>query len=215
MSVAKLLLSVFLFTSVSALAGPEFNIDFGDLSTSTPASYGAASGQAGTWNIIDTFGSTPLLDKTGAPTGATLTINKSSGFGSNGNYDGPNADLLEDQLWGNGNDPQESDWSITITGLPVEEYFVYYYAPAHPMPTGAVSINNVPVPSLPGDSLDASLVRGVNWDVRGGVLMSSGVLRITGTNGEPEQFVGLSGIAGLQLVQFTSLLIDPPLSPGC
>ncbi|MDZ7784091.1 MAG: hypothetical protein U5K56_14520 [Halioglobus sp.] len=60
-------------------------------------------------------------------------------------------------------------------------------------------INNMPVPSLPGDSLDASLVKGVNWNVLGGVPMSNGVLRITGTNGDPEQFVGLSGIAGLQL----------------
>ncbi|MDZ7784092.1 MAG: hypothetical protein U5K56_14525 [Halioglobus sp.] len=121
MSVAKPLSAIFLLTSATAFAGPEFNIDFGDLSTGTSASYGAASGQDGTWNIIDTLGSTPLVDKTGAPTSATLTINKSSGFGSNGNYDGPNADLLEDMLYGMGNDPQESDWSITITGLPVED----------------------------------------------------------------------------------------------
>lgn len=152
-SAFKSLSAIFFFISVSTFAGPEFNIDFGDLSTDTPDSYGAASGQAGTWTIINSLGSTPLVDTTGAATGATLTINKASGFDSDGNYAGPHADLLNDMVWGNGNSPQESDWSITIIGLPVEEYRVYYYAPAHPMPTGEVSINNAPEPSLPGDSL--------------------------------------------------------------
>jgi len=214
LSMVKQLPVLLLCGSVGALAGPEFNIDFGDLSTDTPASYAAASGQGGTWNIIDALGNTPLVDTTGAATGATLAINKADGFGSDGNYSGPNEDLLEDQLWGNGNDPQESDWSITISGLPVEEYIVYYYAPAHPMPTGEILINNMPVPSLPGDSLNALLQKGTNWDALPGVQMPGGVLRITGTNSDALQFAGLGGIAGLQLVQRDRALVDPP-RPGC
>lgn len=205
-----------LITYTQALSAQNFNIDLGDLSTGTPASYGAASGQTGTWNIIDTLGSTALVSTTGAASGATVNTNSSYGFGSDGNYPGPHSDLLGDMIWGEPapDQPTSTDWSLTFVGLPGATYDVYYYAPSHSMPTGEIRINNVPVPSLPGDPVDTALVKGVNWQVHTSVLLSGGILRITGVNSDPSQFSALGGLAGLQLVQVRRVPIDPPL-PGC
>src|SRR5262245_46917643 len=82
------------FAIASPATGQSFNIDFGNTLAGPgfgppAATYGAASGQAGTWQSIEgVTASTPILlnGLDGAPTTVTLTsLNTVQGFGATAN----------------------------------------------------------------------------------------------------------------------------------
>lgn len=200
--------------TMPAFATDDYNIDFGDLSLGTPITYGGAAAKPGVWNIINTIGTVPLVDTSGSSTSVLLSIGFGYGFGSDGNYSGPHADLLDDMLWGQSASTGQPDWDVTIRGLPTGTYAVYYYAPVHPMPTGNVSINGVPATLLPGDAYETNLVNGINWAVYTvNTPAGAGVIRITGTNDVSGTYGMISGIAGLQIAKRDRVVVPPP--PGC
>ncbi len=124
----------------AATAHAQFNIDFSDpTSTASPtpdATYGAASGQAGTWNnFITATGVTavPLLNTSGAPTLTTLSLT-TGGFMFAGTSSSPNGlrtptssneERLMDDVW-----DSPTNAFITIGNLPAGSYQLYIYGGA-------------------------------------------------------------------------------------
>ena len=53
------------FLAATANASDDYNIDFGDLSLSTPDTYGGAAAKPGSWNFINSIGTVLLVDTTG------------------------------------------------------------------------------------------------------------------------------------------------------
>jgi hypothetical protein len=111
--------------------GQSFNLDIGPTTFGLPSpTYGAASGQTGTWFNVDTptaqFGAA-LSDINGAATGVTLTAVPAAGFGvadftfDNANTTGDDQALMDDFC-----DSSTSTW--TFTGLANGVYDVYVYA---------------------------------------------------------------------------------------
>ena len=113
-----------------------FNVDFNNsfctICATPPATY-AAAGTAGVWNGIDgnLGGTIPLVDKSGAATGVTMT--QSVGFTlelefDNVNLTGDDAALMEDIVYGGGG--AGAMHSMTISGLAAGAYNVFTYAQA-------------------------------------------------------------------------------------
>ena len=167
-----------------------FNLDFGTAFGVPAASYGAASGQTGSWNQVG-LGATALVGLGGAPSGASVSVTAST---ANGAYLTPtNNDqlLLDDNFYSAGG----LTWTVSFSGLANGRYRVYLYAPRHPsIATGAMTVGGVPVASIPGDT-SGTLIEGTSW-VRVDASVSGGTLSISGSNP-----TALTGLAGLQLVR--------------
>ena len=183
-----------------ASATPLFNIDFGNSNGSPASTYGAAAGQAGTWNTISTMGTVgALVDITGATTGVSVTTS-GSGFG---NAADPKP-LLGDMLWRSG-----GNWTVSFAGLTDGQYDIFYYAPLHPMHLGDVTINGTTVDSMEG-SID-TLVQGTSWNVLQSVTVSGGVLNLASGPVPPEGIqYPWTGIAGLQITTATTPTASEP-----
>ena len=169
------------------LAPAALNVDFGTAYGTPSAGYGAASGQSGTWSLGD-VGVHEVIDLAGLATPASMTV--VAGF-PHGNS-GPPADddglLLNDNFF----TPSGGGWTVAFAGLAAGSYEVLLYAPSNGVvPTGAMSVGGIPVPSLPG-SPSSTLIEYLSW-VRVPVTVLDGTLTITGSGG------GSTGLAGLQL----------------
>ena len=186
------LLFVVVLITPGVLIAQSFNIDLGSSFFVPPASYSAASGQAGTWNNLET-GTTPnILDTDGTASGVSVTVT-ADGNGSAGGCVGDHQPLMSDDVF-----TTEGSWSMVFTGLLAAEYQVYIYAPNHDwVATGNMLVNGIVVASLPG-TVDCSLQPTVSYvSVRGSV--SSGTLTLSG------DYLGTgfdyAGVAGVQICE--------------
>lgn len=118
------------------------NIDHGTGAGDPRSTYGAASEQAGHWNIVQGGGfddAKLLSDVGGDPTGVVLR--QSLPFGAaqfdHPGTEGPDARLLDDYL-----DLNSTPSTFTLSGLPAGAYevFVYAWAPDQPSLVTAVTI---------------------------------------------------------------------------
>jgi hypothetical protein len=184
-------------TGFSGLAGLQLvpfepqgvNIDFGTAAGVPAASYGAASGQAGSWNLSG-LSVTTLVDLSGVASGASVSVVAVSGTGTGGGT--PTTDdelLLNDNVYSSSG----AGWSADLSGLELGDYLVFLYAPSNSaVPTGAMTVGGVAVAGIPGET-GSALIEGTSW-VTVKVAVTSGTLAISGAG------PGFSGIAGLQLV---------------
>ncbi len=186
------LLFVVVLITPGLLIAQGFNTDLGSPAFVPPASYSAASGQAGTWNNLET-GTTPnILDTGGTASGVSVTVT-ADGNGSAGGCVGDHQPLMSDNVF-----TTQGGWSIVFTGLPAADYQVYIYAPNHDwVATGNMLVNGIAVASLPG-TVDCSLQPMVSYvSVRASV--SSGTLTLTG------DYLGTgfdyAGVAGVQICE--------------
>jgi hypothetical protein len=165
-----------------------FNIDLGSPAFVPPASYSAASGQAGTWNNLET-GTTPnILDTGGTASGVSVTVT-ADGNGSASGCVGDNQPLMSDNVF-----TTQGGWSMVFTGLPAADYQVYIYAPNHDgVATGNMLVNGIAVASLSG-TVDCSLQPTVSYvSVRASV--SSGTLTLSGDySGTGFDYAGVAGV---------------------
>jgi hypothetical protein len=181
-----------------------FNLDIGSANGTPSSSYGAA-GPTGTWNTINGFANTPLLDGDGYPSGisATLTTLFTDGVPS------PATDtfaLLGDHALDCVG--EVLGWEILVDGLSDGDYRVWIYAPTaasgaggSTIETGTVEVNGVAVSSLPGDASGA-LIEGTSY-ARVDVVVSGGSIGILGTG---TGATDCAGVAGIQ--------IEGPLPPA-
>lgn len=127
-----------LLVALGLLAAPAqaqcINIDFGDAFGTPSSTYGAASGQAGVWQTITPALGTsfPLVDVTGAPTGATVKFKWGplATVGIGGRDEAPTGEdeKLMDDWWSlNGND-YSLLFRVSFEGLEPGLYRVYSYA---------------------------------------------------------------------------------------
>jgi hypothetical protein len=209
--------------AVSSAHAISLNIDFGshNASVAFSADYGAAANQIGHWNKIIKSEATDLLGLSGTSTGSNLSLSIDGlDIHLNGNGGGSaNTDdfyLLNDSFFTNDKKQiNKSAWSVTISNFVKESdqgiYDIYYYAPSHSTTaTGAFSINDNVVDSLPGaNSNDPKLIQETSWDVLRGVSIGEAGLLLKFEPGDKTNHYGLSG---LQLVQTFSGPIDP-ISP--
>ena len=180
----------FVLAQVASATG--FNIDFGSAFPGLPSSYGAASGQAGTWNDVSASGT--LLDTTGSLTSVAVNlIAVGSVIGQAGDNTTLNERLLGDNFF------FDSGWDISISNLPNGLYDVYYYASMSlAVSTGAFSINGTPVNEVLGIATnDPPLTQSDSYDVLTSVSVVSGTLVFSQVGGGT---FGNVGLAGLQLV---------------
>jgi len=165
------------------------NVDFGLYHGPPADSYGAASGQTGTWNEAGA-GVSPLIDTSGALAGVSLALTTKNDAGNTGAAVSDDAErLLFDHFFSS----VGATWTVDVSGLESGSYRVYLYAPSHgAVSTGAMTVNGTPVASLPGD-IGANLIEGVSYasvlaQLTDGTLAISGVVDVHG------------GLAGLQVV---------------
>src|SRR5579859_3206160 len=70
-----------------AMRASSINIDFGDQNPVPSSAFGAASGQAGVWNNVNSLGTTNnLVDLTGTPTSISVDVGALTIDGASGNY---------------------------------------------------------------------------------------------------------------------------------
>jgi hypothetical protein len=201
-SIKHILLTFLLSTWGSVSALPLLNMDFGhDFGgPGLPDTYGAASGQIGTWNKVNTLGLTGgLLDISGAASGASVNV-FGDGWSTGGFYVTDDEKLLSDGLFRTG-----GNWSMTFSGLDNGIYDIYYYAPQHAMDSGDITINGTFVPYLLGNI--NTLVQGASWDMLSGVAVTSGTLSLR--SGLPNTIQPYTGIAGIQIVQASNQVPEP------
>jgi hypothetical protein len=177
---------------VTTVHATSINIDFGDIDTTTPDTYGAI-GSIGTWNFITSLGVTSnLVDIFGISTSVGLDLNAGV---INGSYCGEtsaanaNKPLLCDNYYSN-----NSTWSLDITGLENGEYNLILYAPSNSLvSTGNMTVNGVAVPELIGSWRNV-LSDGLSYSVEQ-VFVSNGQISLTGTTlSSSYSYAGLSGI---------------------
>ena len=168
------------------------NIDFGDDYPLTSTSFGAASGQAGTWNQILTLGTTSnLLDVTGAATDVAVSVASQT---PSGHLSGPSTDaelLVHDNFYSS-----NTHWSATLSGVDNGEYDIYVYAPANPaVPTKRYTVNGIPMANLPG-TFAGSFIEGTNYARITNLNISTNTLTL-----QSAQVSGNGGLAGLQITR--------------
>jgi len=141
------LLSLTAIAASSVGVAQGFNVDFQDTTTllPVPVSTYAAAGSAGVWNGVSLPPgvATPLVDKSGAATAATVTIDSSLSFDlwfDNVNMAGDDAALLEDILYGGS---AGVFYPITFNGVAPGTYDVYTYAIAPDNKAGFITDVNV------------------------------------------------------------------------
>jgi len=189
---AVLLLAVLALVPSSAWA-QGFNLDFRGTLTGLPETYGAASGQTGTWVDVPLGVTNGLTDVSGATTGVSITTT-----GTGDTFHPATTDdgiLLRDSIVNDGVRPPTIAFSATLTGLADGEYTVYYY---HFAATSGLTINSSPMSDLAGGSADALGAQGTNWDAVQ-VSVAGGTLQIVDTTPESD-FAGLSGIQMVRTV---------------
>ncbi|MCG8450813.1 MAG: hypothetical protein MI725_14690 [Pirellulales bacterium] len=175
------------FAQVASAAG--FNVDFGDDFTGLPSTYGAASGQTGTWNDVSANGT--LQDITGTATTVSVTLIVGNPSGQINSATTNDEILLGDNFF------FSSGWNVDFANLPDGLYDVYYYAPSNgAVSTGVFTINGATQTELPGDP-GSSLSLGTSYDFLSGVSVVGGTLSLASTGGVLESNFGL---AGLQLI---------------
>jgi len=197
------LLTFWAFATLALTAQPlyaqDMNIDFGDFFAAPSSTYAAAA-NPGTWNELGTGVLAPLVDLSGVPTGATLTVTADVPAGADGTCGGDEEALFGDNFYSSPGNP----WNVTITGLTNGQYTVFLYGPTNPsVTTGATTVNGTPVASISGDG--CGLVPGTTY-TSVAVTVNAGSLTINGAD------ASYSGLGGLQLV-FSPLAI-PMLSPS-
>jgi hypothetical protein len=171
-------------------AGIALNLDFGSANQAPSSAFGAASGQAGTWNQISNLvTNSGILDVTGAATSVAISISTDFMNGSSGASSTDGEFLMVDNYF-SFNRP----WSLTISGLTNGLYDFYLYEPANlAVSTGAGSLNGSAFLDING-GYSGSFVLGSNYHKLSNVSVVGGTANATGAGG---QFVGL---AGMQIV---------------
>ena len=178
------------------------------------SSYGAASGQTGTWDQILATGTTSSLKNT---SGTTTSVSLNLNVGTGGSIDGglitgsgtTNTDELIDSFFYATN---THNWSVTLNNLTNATYDVYYYGPAttnSTVHTRAFTINGTAVSDMvynvPGaGALDAELVQGQDWNVLQNVVITNGTLTLASSTTS-----GFGGLSGLQIVQKAAAVPEP------
>jgi PEP-CTERM motif-containing protein len=181
-----------LLWKTQALAMP-INIDFGILPTPS-STFGAASGQVGDWNQINTlFTGAGIVDLSGAATSVTVTISPSS-VNPGGFLPLPPGDansLMTDNFF------SPNPWGLNVTGLVDGIYDVYLYSPHHSsVSMGAGLLNGVAFGDMNGDFYGGAFIEGANYQTLSGVVVTGGLLSASGT----KSLSSFSGLAGIQLV---------------
>jgi hypothetical protein len=189
-----------LITTVAASA-QSFNIDFGDQGTGLgppAATFGAASGQAGIWQVIPSVtAAVPIVmnDLTGAATLATITCNNTNAnfsfnnVGTNGN----DQLLMDDALDMGGAGATDT---FTISGLQNGIYSVYTYAWAPDSATFLTTIGiNGANQQIVGGAWPNGYVQGVTHALHTNVVVVAGTMTINTSTTS-----GFSTLNGLQLV---------------
>jgi hypothetical protein len=171
----------------SAAAGESFNLDFRGTFTGLPDTYGAASGQTGTW--VDVLPNTPtgnLINVSGQATSVSITVTgRGDTFNPQTTID---SILLRDAIVSDFDFGE--DFSVAVTGLPNGVYDVYYY---YHGATSGLSLNSMPMADLAGGSADALGSEGTNWDVMR-TTISGGTLTIADSTPASD------GLSGIQIV---------------
>jgi hypothetical protein len=127
-----LTLACALLSSVAASA-QGFNVDFDDATQGAlnPAASYAAAGTPGTWNAVGVGAvATPLLDKTGAASSVTITLDSNLSadlYSDNANTLGDDGSLMDDIIFGGSSG---NSYPITFDNLANGTYDVYTYAMA-------------------------------------------------------------------------------------
>jgi hypothetical protein len=170
-----------------------FNIGFGGVQ-SPDASFGAAAGQPGFWNLTGP-GSTTIKDLSGNVT--TIGIS-SSGLGVADNAGGTSDfdKLMDTAIFRHST--STSAWSWSIGGLPAGEYRVFVYDnSAATIEPDDFTVEGVFVSSF--NVAAGSFVEGNNYKVVN-VAVTDGSLDIVQASDAPPEFQEGFGIAGLQIV---------------
>ncbi len=188
------LLGVLCAASASAQG---FNVDFNSVSGGpVPTAGYAAAGTAGVWNpVLPGTSNVPLLDKSGAATGVTVTPSPTLSFSlsfDNANMTGDDAALLEDIIYGG----TSGIWyPITFSGLANGDYEVYTYAIAPDAKTGFVTnvrvVESSDAQQSVGGFLFAGHAQGVTYAVHNAVV-TTGTLTVEVAIGT--SFISLNGI---------------------
>ena len=183
------LLLLFLFAHQSSATAELINIDFGDDLTGLPTTYGAASGQVGSWNDILFLGTTAgLLDTSGSTTDVSVTVASENPSGQAGDAVNDDERLLFDNFFSS----SSTGWTVHIVGLDDGIYDLFVYAPANTIvSTGPFTVNGAAQPNLSGAF---SLIQGTSWAAIIGVNVSGGVLTIANVDTS-----GFRGLAGIQI----------------
>jgi hypothetical protein len=183
-------LAVLILSLAPAAAAENLNVDLGTHWGTPSGSFGAASGQSGTWNQVGLAGSAGLLDVTGAATPVAMSVSALADTGWTGTGSDDSRLLVEDNIWIGGG----GSWSVTLSGLANGAYDLYLYAPAHPtVSSGELSIGAVWHGDIPG-TWSGSFVEGTNT-LRVSLLVTDGQIVIASS------FATTLGLAGLQLVE--------------
>ena len=172
--VPLLLASLIVVLSPSSVQAQALNIDLGYILGTPSDTFGAASGQAGRWNTVTNVSYTyNLLDTSGAPTPANITLSA----GSLVEWADLCAEADANALVGD-NYSASSYWKIVVLNLTNGIYDLFLYAPSKGgIATGAMVVNGISVASIPGD--DCGLIEGGGWtrvtlEVQGGSFWMNG-----------------------------------------
>lgn len=160
-----------------------FNINF--RSAETNLTFGAASGQTGTWAHASVGTTAGLTNAAGEATDASITLT-----GANDTYNpvtGPMGAMLRRSVT---HDFMGDDFSASITGLEDGQYDVYYYFHSA---TAGMTANGTAMDDLAGGDPDALGSEGSNWDVVA-VTVTDGTLTISDSSAASD------GLSGIQIV---------------
>jgi hypothetical protein len=208
MAVLFLVLLWIVSVASPALAVP-LNIDFGAAGGGNyPSStFGAASGQAGTWNNITAF-STPsgILDIGGNATSVTTTITAFSMNAFSGLPPGDANALMENSFYSSG---INNSWSLSMTGLLDGLYDVYLYDSHNSaVGTGSGNVNGISFANINGNFGSGTFVEGTNYHLLSGVTITGGTLFATGSLIGSD--LNNSGLAGMQIVPTVPVAVPEP-----
>ena len=184
--------SAALTAAVTPVYAQSFNIDFGTEYGAVSSTYGAASGQTGTWNEITQDGPVSLLGLSGATSGVSYHsaagLDYSSTIAKTTSSD-------EYNLLCDGMDVMNGTWNFSITGLANGNYTIYYYESASTaVSTGEFTVNGVSATVLASTS--PTLCQNNHWDLQ--VTVTDGTLSFVGSSSQDGS--NYYGLAGLQIV---------------
>jgi len=170
------------------LTAQSLNIDLGVRVGKPSSGFGAAAGQPGAWNTVGLGATDSLVELSGVPSAVDATVTADTHFGWYPDCAGDVSALVGDNIF-----TQRGPWSVVLQGLLNAPYRVFLYGPRNPsVPTGAMTVNGLPVASVSGDSCDpSSSASHTTVDVT----VTDGVLTIIGepTEASPD-FAGLAGV---------------------
>lgn len=204
---AGLLASVGALALMQPAAATPVNIDFKIFADTTPATLGAASGQAGVWNRIDSITGSPSLVGLGgaALPGVSLSIVGSNGF--SGRFNPAPADV--GSLLNDGIRMDVSPMVFTLSGLSAGQYDLYTYAlNSDALEDGAVVdvLGSADGAKSMGGLWGGSFVLGTNYVLHSLTLAAGDDLTIRVT-ARPN--AGAARVAGLQIVDARNRVPEP------